>query len=47
MHLLTLSSTVKKMQIDSSQNMQLVTAAVMASLEFASEGFYMSLYKSY
>ena len=26
------------MQIESSQNMQLVTAAVMASLEFVSEG---------
>lgn len=45
MHLLTLSSTVKKMQIESSQNMQLVTAAVMASLEFVSEGLCMSLYK--
>lgn len=47
MHLLTLSSTVKKMQIESSQNMQLVTAAVMASLEFVSEGLCMSLYKRY
>lgn len=47
MHLLTLSSTVKKMQIESSQNMQLVTAAVMASLEFASEGLCMRLYKRY
>lgn len=45
MHLLTLSSTVKKMQIESSQNMQLVTTAVMASLEFVSEGLCMSLYK--
>lgn len=47
MHLLTLSSTVKKMQIESSQNMQLVTAAVMASLEFVSEGLCMSFYKRY